>query len=71
MYELSEGTPQISNNDRVNFYELKLISSVKAGDWLGERVEATKGIPGKSVTSVPLPAKDGHTLPLLYDKSTV
>ncbi|MFZ5987640.1 MAG: DUF342 domain-containing protein [Bacillota bacterium] len=71
MYELEEPKPQIKEDGKVNFYELKLISKVKAGDWLGERIDATEGIPGKTVYGASIPAVKGKNFPLMYDKNTV
>jgi len=47
MYELEEPRPEIREDGKANYYELKLINKVKAGDWLGERIDATEGFPGK------------------------
>jgi len=71
MYEPKEPEPELHEDGRVNFYELKLISKVKTGDWLGERIEATEGIPGKSVKGKPIKPVKGKNYPLNYDRNTV
>jgi uncharacterized protein len=71
MYELQEAKPEIQGDGKVDFYELKLINRVKAGDWLGERTDATLGIPGQTVKGSPIKAADGKNAPLLYDKNTI
>ncbi|MCX7746957.1 MAG: FapA family protein [Clostridia bacterium] len=71
MYEIKEPKPEIRENGKVDFYELKLINTVKAGDWLGERISATDGLPGKSVRGVDLPPIKGKNPPLLYDKNSI
>jgi uncharacterized protein (DUF342 family) len=71
MYELKDTKPEIDEEGKVNFYELKLINRVKTGDWLGERIEATDGIPGRSIKDAVLHAKNGKNIPLNYDKNTV
>ena len=71
MYLLENSSPEIHEDGKVDFYELKLINRVKAGDWLGDRIAATDGIPGTSVKGAPIKALNGKTLPLSYDKSTV
>lgn len=71
MYELNELKPEIKNDGKANYYELKLINKVKAGDWLGERIEAREGFPGKTVTGITIKAAKGKKFPLLYDKNTV
>ncbi|MCX7923186.1 MAG: FapA family protein [Clostridia bacterium] len=71
MYQLEEPKPEVNQNGKVNFYELKLINRVKDGDWLGEKTEPTQGIAGKSVKGEVLKATDGKSIPLVYDKNTV
>ncbi|MDQ2085688.1 FapA family protein [Herbivorax sp. ANBcel31] len=71
MYEISEPKPEIKEDGKVNHYNLKLINKVKIGDWLGERINATKGIEGKSVYGTSIPAADGKNHPLKYDRKTV
>lgn len=71
MYELKEPEPELNESEGVNYYELKLINSVRTGDWLGERIEATEGIPGKSVNGEPMKPVKGKNYPLNYDESTV
>jgi uncharacterized protein (DUF342 family) len=71
MYEPKEPEPELHEDGKVNFYELKLINKVKTGDWLGERIEATEGIPGKSVKGEPIKPVKGKNYPLNYDRNTV
>lgn len=71
MYELMEVRPEIRQDGRVDFYELRLINRVKPGDWLGERIEATDGIPGTTVTGETILPVKGKTATLNYDKNSV
>ena len=71
MYELKEPQPEILEDGNVNFYELNLINKVEKGDWLGERIDATSGIPGKTVLGKPIPSQPGKQLPLKYDPHSV
>lgn len=71
MYQLQESKPEVRDDGRVDFYELKLINRVKVGDWLGERIEATDGIPGKSVKGDEIKPIKGKTIQLQYDKNSV
>jgi uncharacterized protein len=71
MYELEEAKPEVSDDGKVDFYELQLINRVKTGDWLGERIEATEGIPGKTIRGNEIPPVKGRKFPLLYDRKTV
>lgn len=71
MYELAEAKPEVSESGKVDFYEMSLINSVKPGDWLGERIEPTDGIPGKNIRGEEIKAARGKTIPLSYDKNSV
>lgn len=71
MYQLKETKPEIHEDGKANYYDLKLINKVNAGEWLGERLEATEGTPGTSVKGTPIKAMNGKTLPLSYDRNTV
>ncbi|AUG57113.1 DUF342 domain-containing protein [Acetivibrio saccincola] len=71
MYKIEPPTPEIREDGSVNHYNLKLINRVKAGDWLGERIDATKGVPGRSIFGTDIPASDGKNFPLKYDRKTV
>lgn len=71
MFEIREAKPRLTSSGDADFYELDLINSVKAGDWLGERRDPTPGIPGMSVTGRPIKAVPGKKQPLAYDRNTV
>ena len=71
MYEMKEAKPEAKEDGNVDHYELNLINRVIAGDWLGERIEATDGIPGKTVKGSTLLPVRGKELPLFYDRNTV
>lgn len=71
MYELAESKPEVHEDGKVNFYELKLINRVKSGDWLGERTDATPGVPGKSVKGEVITPVNGRNFPLNYDKNSI
>jgi uncharacterized protein (DUF342 family) len=71
MFNLEEPKPQIREDGKVDYYDLKLINKVKPGEWLGERINATEGIPGHSVHGTPIKPLKGKNYPLLYDRNTV
>jgi len=71
MYEVTEPKPKIVEDGSVNFYDLDLIHQVKAGDWLGERINPTQGEPGKSVFGTEIKPVAGEFLPLPYDRNSV
>jgi uncharacterized protein (DUF342 family) len=54
-YEISTPQPKISDQGRVDHYELNLIHRVAKGDWLGQRKDPTPGIPGKNVKGKEIP----------------
>ncbi len=70
-YEISTPQPKISDQGRVDHYELNLIHRVAKGDWLGQRKDPTPGIPGKNVKGKEIPPIPGKSLPLLYDRPSV
>lgn len=71
MYEIKEAKPEIKEDGNADFYELNLINKVDTGAWLGERIDPTPGIPGKSVKGNIINATSGRNVPLLYDRSSV
>ena len=71
MYEMKETRPDIKEDGKADLYELKLINKVKYGDWVGERIEATEGSPGKSVKGIEIKQTIGKTFPLSFDKNTI
>lgn len=71
MYEIIEPKPNVTDNGKVNHYELSLINHVQEGDWLGERFDPTHGIPGKTVRGTAITAIPGKKYHLLYDKNSV
>lgn len=71
LYEIDELKPQVFDDGKVNHYELNLINKVEKGEWVGERIEPTPGIPGKSVYGALIPPLPGKQLKLVYDKKTI
>ncbi|MDP4095025.1 MAG: FapA family protein, partial [Bacillota bacterium] len=70
-YEMHEIKPEVDQDASVDFYDLRLINSVKAGEWLGERMDATDGTPGKTVKGGSVTPVKGKNYPILYDKSNI
>ncbi|NHN31583.1 DUF342 domain-containing protein [Paenibacillus agricola] len=70
-YELSERKPTIHQDGSADYYELNFIDEVEVGAWLGEKVFATEGIPGRTLKGSIVPARTGRDKPLYYDKETV
>lgn len=69
--ELSVKRPEINDDSSANFYEMNLIDEVVKGDWLGEKILATDGTPGRTVTGEILPAKKGSESLFKYDHKSV
>lgn len=70
-YPLSERKPTILQDGKADYYEMNFIDEVKKGDWLGEKIRATGGTPGKTVTGEVIVPKKGKDVRLLYDYRTV
>lgn len=71
MYELKDPKPEAKEDGNVDHYELNLINRVDEGDWLGERIDPTNGVEGKSVKGKVIVQLPGKKYPLLYDKRSV
>lgn len=71
LFELEDIKPQIFDDGKVNHYELNLINKVAKGVWVGERIEPTLGIPGKTVLGTLIPAIPGKQVKLIYDHKTI
>jgi len=70
-YAFGDKKPMMKNDGKVNHYELQLIDNVEKGEWLGEKIPATLGQEGMSVTGDPVSAKAGRDYKLKYDSKTV
>lgn len=70
-FSLSERKPTIRQDGKADFYDMNFIDEVKTGDWLGEKIPATNGTPGKTVTGDMIVPKKGKDIKLLYDPKTV
>lgn len=71
MYRHREIKPRLTSAGKVNHYDVELIDRISAGDWLGERKDATPGIPGMTVTGMAIQPVHGKTSPLLYNSESV
>ncbi|TDF95515.1 DUF342 domain-containing protein [Paenibacillus piri] len=70
-FQLSDRVPSIRQNGSVDHYELSFIDEVREGDWLGEKMMATTGMPGRNLRGEVIRPKRGKDKPLLYDRSTI
>lgn len=63
--------PKELANGNVDFYNINLIQNVQKNQLLIEKIPATKGISGMTVTGLKLPAKDGKELVLPIGKNVI
>ena len=71
MFELKDIKPEVIEDKKADYYNLSLITVVDANTWLGERIEATDGIEGRTVKGEAVMPRKGINFPLQYDKKTV
>lgn len=69
--EIPERKPQILESGRADYYDMNFIFEIEQDAWLGEKIPAKPGIPGKNVLGETIPATDGKDIPLKYDASTI
>ena len=67
----SEKKPLLKSDGNTNFYEMNFIDEIHAGAWLGEKIPATMGTTGRTVTGKIIPALPGKDQALRYDPKTV
>ncbi|HOJ50288.1 MAG TPA: FapA family protein [Spirochaetota bacterium] len=74
VYKFNVGTdkvkPEEEEDGKVDFRKLNIVQNVVASQILAEKIPATQGKPGRTVTNKILPAKDGKDVPLKGGKNT-
>lgn len=70
-FQFSEKRPELRSDGGVDYFDIHLIDPVNVGDWLGEKIPATRGTDGLTVTREIIAAKPGRDFALKYDKATV
>ena len=70
-FEMSDCKPKISQDGKVNHYELNLIDNINVGEWLGQKKPATLGSTGVNIRGEEVPTKTGRDYPIRYDLRTV
>lgn len=70
-FKLSERKPTIGQDGKADYYDMNFIDTVSKGDWLGERIPPTNGIPGKTIRGNIIVPRRGKERKLLYDRKTV
>ena len=67
----SERKPLLKSDGKTDFYEMHFIDEIEKGGWLGEKIPATSGTPGRTVTGKLIPPMKGKDQALRYDSKTV
>jgi uncharacterized protein (DUF342 family) len=57
------------SNGRVDFKELNIIQNVVKDQPVAKKLPPERGVPGKTVTAKPIPAKDGRDIPVPLGKN--
>ena len=65
-----ERKPVIREDGKADYYDMNFISEIAEGSWLGEKIPATMGKPGKNVLGEIIPATPGKDFPIRYDKKS-
>ena len=68
--EIPERRPVIREDGTADYYDMNFIFEISEGSWLGEKIPAQSGIPGKNVHGEVLPATSGRDVLLRYDKKS-
>ncbi|WP_054691847.1 FapA family protein [Syntrophomonas palmitatica] len=58
-YKEPDTKPVMTEDGRVDYYQLGFISAIRAGEAVGERIPATPGEPGMNIMGEEIPAKPG------------
>lgn len=70
-YKIAPKKPTLDDKNNANHYEMNLINNIKKGDWLGEKIPATKGKNGENIYGEMLPGSLGEDRQLKYDYKSV
>jgi len=62
-----ERKPVIREDGKADYYDMNFISEISEGSWLGEKIPATLGMPGKNVLGGVIAAVPGRDFPIRYD----
>ncbi|MFJ6209992.1 DUF342 domain-containing protein [Lysinibacillus sp. NPDC092081] len=65
-----ERKPVIREDGKADYYDMNFISEISEGSWLGEKIPATLGKPGKNVLGEIMSAVPGRDFPIRYDKKS-
>ncbi|NYF24632.1 FapA family protein [Sporosarcina sp. JAI121] len=63
--------PVIREDGLADYFEMNFVTTVKEGDWLGEKIPAQEGVDGIDVLGNTVSAKRGDDVMLSFDKKSV
>jgi uncharacterized protein len=69
--EKPERKPVIHEDGLADYYEMNFVTPINEGDWLGEKIPPTEGIPGKDIFGNSVAALRGNDEKLQYDRKSV
>lgn len=69
--EKPERKPVIREDGIADYYEMNFVTHIKEGQWLGEKIPPTDGIPGSDVFGNTIEAQRGADSKLTYDRKSV
>lgn len=66
--EQAERKPLIRDDGKADYFDMNFITEIEAHEWLGEKIPADSGEPGKNVFGESIPALPGKDSPIKYDR---
>lgn len=68
--EVPERKPVIREDGTADYYDMNFIFVIEEDAWLGEKIHAHPGIPGKTVLGEEVRAQPGRDVPLKFDRKS-
>lgn len=69
--EIPDRKPQILSDGRADYFDMNFIFEIEQDAWLGEKIPAQPGTPGKNVLGEVILATDGKDVALNYDSASI
>ena len=69
--KIPDRKPQILEDGRADYLDMNFIYEIEKDAWLGEKILAQPGIPGKDIFGEEIPAINGEDVALNYDTATI
>jgi uncharacterized protein len=68
--QIPERKPVIREDGKADYYDMNFIYEIEEGAWLGEKIHAQPGTPGRNVHDELVAAQSGRDIPLKYDRKS-